>query len=143
MVERMKVLPANRFQLILGNYVLGFARASGLEDSVDYESYSEGGVNDYPWVSVKPSQQPHILTLEKGAQLRPLLGNTVKLLPGTEIAGGVGLTVFDESGTNRRTFRSEWAMVVKWELSGLDASANEVLIERIEIAHSGMREMGF
>ena len=141
MAERMKVLPSNRFQLILGSYILGFARASGLDDSVDYDSYSEGGANDYPWVSVKPSQQPHILTLEKGAQLRPLLGKSIKLLPGTEIVGGVGLMVFGETDLPCRYFFSDWAMVVKWELSSLDASANEVLIERIEIAHSGLREM--
>ncbi len=136
------VLPANRFQLVFTQYVLGFARASGLEDSVDYDIYAEGGVNDFPWVWAKPSQQPHILTLERGAQLRPLFGKKVTLLPGTEIEGGIVVKILDVDGKKAlRSFQCENAMVVKWELSQLDASSNEVLIERIEIAHSGFREI--
>ena len=141
MAERMKVLSANRFELYFGKWKLGFSRASGLEDSVDYDTYAEGGDSQSPRLFLKQGQQPHILTLEKGAQLRPLLGDTVKLLPGTYIGGGIGLTICDEGQKHKRQFAADWAMIVKWELSQLDATANEVLIERVEIAHSGLREV--
>lgn len=141
MAERINIMPANRFELYFGKWKLGFSRASGLEDSVDYDTYLEGGDTQGPHLFLRQGQQPHILTLEKGAQLRPLLGDSVKLLPGTYIQGGIALTVWDTAGKSKRNFQAIWAMITKWELSQLDAASNEVLIERVEIAHSGLREI--
>ncbi len=141
MIERKEMLPVNRFQVVIGNYVLGFSKASNLENSVEYDTYVEGGLNDSPWIWLKPSQQVHTLTLEKGAQMRPLFGEKLMLLPGTEIQGGIVLMVNDFSNELARIFSCEQAVVVKWELSHLDALSGEMLIEKIEIAHSGLKEV--
>lgn len=141
MIDRSKMLPTNQFQLIIGNYVLGFSKALNLENSIEYDSYVEGGLNDSPWVWRKPSQQPHMLTLEKGAQMRPVFGEKLKLLPGTEIEGGVVLMVKDAKNNVGRIFSCEQAVIVKWEISALDAMSNEMLIEKIEIAHSGLKDI--
>ncbi len=141
MIDRNEMLPANQFQLIIGNYVLGFSKASNLEDSIDYDNYVEGGLNDSPWIWRKPSQQTHTLTLEKGAQMRPVFGDKLKLLPGTEIEGGVVFIVNDANNNAGRKFSCDQAVIVKWEISPLDAMSNDVLIEKIEIAHSGLKDI--
>ncbi len=141
MIERSEMLPVNRFQVVIGNHILGFSKASNLEDSMEYDSYVEGGLNDAPWIWMKPSQQMHTLTLEKGAQIRPLFGEKLTLLPGTEIEGGILLMVNDLSNQMARVFSCQQAVVVKWEISPLDALSGDMLIEKVEIAHSGLKEV--
>lgn len=141
MIDRSRLLRANQFELIIGSYVLGFSKAFNLENSIEYDSYVEGGLNDSPWIWHKPSQQPHMLTLEKGAQTRPVFGEKLKLLPGTEIEGGLALLVNDAKNNTKRTFICEQAVIVKWEISPLDAMSDEILIEKIEIAHSGLKDI--
>jgi phage tail-like protein len=48
------------------------------------------------------------------------------------------ITMFDRSGTQIAAWTFSNGFPVKWELSELDASKNEVAIETIEIAHEGL-----
>ena len=48
------------------------------------------------------------------------------------------ITMFDRDGTQVASWTFSNGFPVKWELSELDASKNEVTIESIEIAHEGL-----
>mgnify|MGYP001624809893 CR=1 FL=1 len=79
-------------------------------------------------------------TRKRGADT-PFIGEKLTLLPGTEIEGGILLMVNDLSNQMARVFSCQQAVVVKWEISPLDALSGDMLIEKVEIAHSGLKEV--
>jgi phage tail-like protein len=141
------VMLGNRFVLTLGkNTSLSFSRVSNITRALDYETIVEGGVNDRVHTLTKPKQQAETLILEKGvnagsnADIREKL-EKLGLKPGGRIKEPVVLGVYSPTG-DHKYYSFENGVVVRWELSNLDALGNEVLVEKFEIAHSGLTAEG-
>lgn len=118
-----------------------FQQISGIDPHVETEQVTEGGVNDY--VHTLPGVTKHSnLVLKRGyvtqtSSLATWASQTVGSTLGTAIQTQV-ITVNLLGPTQQPlvtwTFQNAWP--VKWEVGQLDAEANSVLTETLEIAYT-------
>lgn len=116
---------------------IGFSKVSGLSVELETDEIQEGGVNGAPHVLSAPAKRSSKLTLEKG--LTSADSWAAKLRPGFMLGGWLTVEVEDNSGAVLRTYMIEDGIVTKWELTDMDASSSQVLIEKLEIAHTGLK----
>ena len=139
--ERLDPLPAFNFvvQLIESGggrrTVAGFSECSGLESTLEVETYQEGGVNDR--VHRFPSRLTFSnITLKRGVTVDKTLHEWhLNLLRGqTDRRDGL-IILRDERGENVLAWKFERGLPVKWTGPTLNATTAEASIETLEIAH--------
>ena len=139
------VIPNHNFILAIGKELLSFSKVSNISRALDYDTITEGGLNTMVRSLTKPKQQQETLVLEKGVNLFRMDDNhlytDLGLKPGGRIKDAVTLIVLGDKETFDRYYCLDEGVVVRWEVGNLDAMGREVLIERFEIAHSGLEEM--
>lgn len=130
---------AYNFAVEIGGVVLGgFSEVSGLSSEIDLESYEEGGLNGYVHKFPKHTTYPN-LVLSRGLV-------NIDLFRIWYEATNQGL-IQQLNGTimllnNKRipvmwwTFKN--AYPVKWEGPQLNASSDEIAVEKIELVHQGI-----
>ena len=124
---------------VSGVLVAGFTSVSGLEVTRETKEIVEGGINDH--VHVLPGPLKHgKLTFKKGITLTSFMWEwlhkgmfdvSVMKLP-------LGIILYSTEGIPRRFWTVLDAYPVKWSGSELKSDSNEVAIETIEFAHSGL-----
>ncbi len=123
--------------------VTGFFKSvGGLSYETEVVDYREGGVNNSTHKLVGATKWKN-LVLKRGFGGAELIAwRELWLAPaGTKVR--VSGTI-EQLGTNPNdtTAKAKWTFTrgwpVKWELSELDASKNEISIETLEIAHEGL-----
>ena len=114
-----------------------FSKISGISSSLDYDEISEGGYNDSPHLVAVPHKKHAPLVLEKGVAPKDSWMSQVK--PGMMLGTWLEVVMLDGSGkeTDRR-FLIYDGLITKWEISGLNALGNSILIEKLEIMHEGI-----
>lgn len=139
-----KYMSNYRFRVLLGTVpgynpeVISFARASGLEMSLDYEELAEGGVNEGPHILNSPSKKNGTLVLERGVAQKK--GWMARMKPGLHLGTWLRVMLMDGQGKKiLRTYEIEDGVVTRWELSPLDAMGHEILIEKVEIQYRGLK----
>ena len=136
---------SNSFLLIIGVVLLSFSKVSNISRTLEYDTVVEGGMNTAVRTFTKPKQQQETLILEKGVNLIRGIDTFVyaglNLKVGKKIRMPITLAVLGNRLYNDRFYIIDEGLVVKWEIGNLDAMSNEVLIERFEIAHSGLSEL--
>ncbi len=137
-----RVDPAPSFKYgikIDGSLMAGFTSCSGLEVTRDTKDVPEGGINDHVHVLPGPLKHSRV-TLKDGLVYSSFMWDwlhegmydvKVKRLAITIILYGL-------DGTAARTWTVADAYPVKWSASDLRSDSNEVAIETIEFAHSGL-----
>ena len=132
------------FRVFFGSTQVNFARVSSVQRAVEHESLTEGGLNDYVHVLTKPGGQSGTLILERGVAADSSLTKLMRALePGTRISVPVTILLYHRDGSGWKPVRSwgfEDGMVTRWELGNLDGLGSEVVIERLEITHAGLKE---
>lgn len=143
------VMSSHRYEVELEGTVVGFSKITNIQNAVEYETIVEGGNNRYAHTLVKPYSQAQTITFERGITLRSDdKQDYLKLNPGYVLKKPITISVFTpgvvqgnaRSSPLLKSYTLSGGMVTKWELGALDAMSNEVLIERLEIAHSGIVE---
>ena len=138
------VLPSGNFVLAVGKELLSFSKVSNISRTLEYDTFIEGGLNTMVRTFTKPKQQQETLILEKGMNIFSSLDmdtyTALGLKPGGRIREAVTLVVLGDKEHMDRFYSFNEGVVVKWEVGNLDAMSGEVLIERFEIAHSGLEE---
>lgn len=133
-----------QFKVFFGSTQINFARVSNVQRSVEHEDLTEGGLNDYVHVLTKPGGQSGTLTLEKGVAADGALTKLMRALePGRRIAVPVTVFLYHREQTGWKPVRAwgfEDGMVTRWEVGSLDGLGSEVLIEKLEISHAGLKE---
>ncbi len=116
----------------------GFSEASGLESETAVIEYRLGGeprtVRKLPGLTKYGN-----LVLRRGVTKDAELWNWRKtVVDGKAVRRNGSVTLLDDDGTEvaRWNFFNGW--ICKWEGPALNAKANEVAIETIEIAHEGL-----
>ncbi|HLP87144.1 MAG TPA: phage tail protein [Nostocaceae cyanobacterium] len=124
-----------------GVVVGGFSEVSGLSSEIELESYQEGGLNSYVHQFPKHTTYPN-LVLSRGLVnidlfyiwysatsqgLIQQLNGTILLLNSEQIP--VMWWIFKK------------AYPVKWEGPQLNASSNEIAVEKIELVHQGISKL--
>lgn len=137
---REKLVPSHSFLVTIGPAMFSFSKISNLMSSVEYDSIIEGGNNDYPHLFKKAKTQPDTLILEKGVRTRSSDLSFNLLTEGMQVE--MVTIMLLKNGTDlEKVFFFKKGMIVKRQFSTLDAMSNELLIETLEIAHSGLVEV--
>ncbi len=117
----------------------GFARVKGLSRELKFESYREGGMNDYEHKLVSPVTFP-ALVLERGLAADDLWDWAQSTADGEVTRRNLRITLNDEGGQPAWAWLVSSALPIKWTLSDLDGSSPNVSIESLELVHHGFRK---
>jgi phage tail-like protein len=117
----------------------GFTRVKGISREVKYESYREGGVNQYEHKLLTQVSHP-VVILERGLALEDLWQWALAAADGEVKRRTLRIRLRDEENEAAWAWQIEHALPVKWSASDLDAQASQVVMESIELAHHGLRK---
>jgi phage tail-like protein len=117
----------------------GFARIKGLSRELKYESYREGGMNDYEHKLVTGVIYP-VVVLERGLAQDDLWKWALAAADGDVQRKTVFVRMQDEAGEKAWAWQIEAAIPVKWSCSDVDATSSSVMMESLELAHHGLRK---
>ena len=137
---RRQMVPGHSFLVTIGPATFSFSKVSNLVAQIEYDAVPEGGNNDYPLLFKKQKTNPDILVLEKG--IRTKSGDLVfdLLQEGMQVEMVTILLMAKDAGLEKAFFFKK-GMIIKRAFSDLDAMSNELVIESLEIAHSGLVEV--
>ena len=113
---------------------IGFQTISGLTKEISVAEYSEGGYEYAHKLPGKPSVGE--VTCERGAYANSSLEDLIKnSLTNPNFRNTIIIEHLDRFGNVGRTYKLAEAWVSKWESSDLDASSDDVAIEKITIQY--------
>jgi phage tail-like protein len=136
---RQDPLRGFRFLLEIGEITNGgFMRVKGLSREVKYESYREGGVNEYEHKLLTQVAYP-VVVLERGLALDDLWTWALAASDGEVERKTIRIRLQDEANEKRWAWQIEHAVPVRWAVSDLDAQTSAVVMETLELAHHGLR----
>lgn len=134
--------PTNIFRysiLVSGIPVGGFMSCSGLEVTRETKEVEEGGINDY--VHVLPGRLKHRrLTLKRGIITTSFMWEWLHwgMHDISVLKMPIVIMLYSVDGFPRRIWAVTDAYPVKWSAGDLKADSNEVAMESVEFAHSGL-----
>ena len=113
---------------------IGFQKASGLSIEVGVSEYQESG---YDYTHKLPGKvKVGEVTLERGQYADTSVADLIKAsLTSQDMRQTIIIQQLDRFGNAQRTWKLAEAWVSKWEASDLDASSEDVAIEKITIQH--------
>lgn len=126
-----------RFDLVKAS----FSKVTNVGSKIEYDTFIEGGQNEFPHYLKKPKKQPDTIIFEKGVHTG-LTSNIFGMIKEGMKIKNVMIFVKNNGKTDRVLYFDS-GMVLSKQFSGFDAMNNSVLIEKMEIAHSGLKEMPF
>ena len=111
---------------------LGFQKVGGLTREVGVVEYLEGL---YQYTHKLPGREKvGEVTLERGSYATTELeAQYKKVLTDANIRNTVIIEILDRFGNTKRTYKLAEAWVSKWEGSDLDASSDDVAIEKLTV----------
>jgi phage tail-like protein len=116
----------------------GFMRVKGLSREVKYESYREGGVNEYEHKLLTHVSYP-VVVLERGLAIDDLWKWALAASDGEVQRKTIRIRLQDEANEKQWAWQIEHAVPVRWAVSDLDAQTSAVVMETLELAHHGLR----
>lgn len=116
----------------------GFSRVRGVASESKFESYHEGGQNEFEHKLVTMATWG-ALTLERGLADQSLWDWREAVIDGQVQRKTVSIILKDETGAEVKRWHAQSAFPVKWSVSDLDAASGQVAVETIEFAHHGLR----
>jgi phage tail-like protein len=117
----------------------GFVRVKSLSRDLKYESFREGGVNEYEHKLVTGVTHA-VVVLERGLATDDLWQWALAAADGDIERKTVFVRMQDEAGDSAWAWQIENAIPVKWSCSDIDASSPQVVMESLELAHHGLRK---
>jgi phage tail-like protein len=117
----------------------GFTRVKGISREVKYESYREGGVNEYEHKLITQVSYP-VVVLERGLVLPDLWQWAQAVADGEVQRKTIWIRLQNEANIPSWAWQVEYALPVKWMASDLDAQQSPVVMESLELAHHGLRK---
>lgn len=111
---------------------IGFQTVSGLSHEIGVAEYSEGGYEYTHKLPGKPTVSE--VTCERGAYQDSALATLIKeTLTNEDFRQTIIIEHLDRFGNAGKTYKLAEAWVSKWEGSDLDATSDDVAIEKITI----------
>lgn len=136
----MEPLTGMRFDVVIGPYILGFSKVQGLKSQVMLTPIREGGVNDRVHMLPAPVQQNGKAVFERGWRGFTSLESFL-LKPGKRIDMDVAVVVYNEWNIPAGELRLLAPVVVEsWELGDISAKDSAVIVKRLTLIHSGIKE---
>ncbi len=123
----------SEFRLQIGKYAIKCAKISNLSVAGDMEEVPEGGNNQYPNVFEGPKKKADTLILE-----RALVDDEIMSAFTVGVHVGACTISILRNGQVYKEMSFDDGIVTKFELSNLDAMGREIMVHKVEIAHSGL-----
>ncbi len=122
------------------NVVAGFSEVSGLQAEIEVQDYREGGVNEYVHKLAGPTRYPSNLVLKRGiSEVEGGLWSWYcDVMQGKIERKDVTVTLMNSAGEEKVHWGFRKAYPVKWMGPGLRATASEIAVESVELAHMGL-----
>ncbi|MDR0222458.1 MAG: phage tail protein [Oscillospiraceae bacterium] len=119
----------------------GFQKISGIGGKIEVEYIHEGGRLDcaYPIRGTKKSAGR--LAFEKGCGFLNPLRSPAGFVPGKRIGKTCSIIIPGTGGTVKKAFAFDGGLIVSWECTPLDAKSGELIIDKVEIEHTGIYEI--
>ena len=117
----------------------GFNKVKGISREVKVDTYHEGGQNEFEHKFASQTTYGN-LTLEHGIVDDYLWQWQQDTADGRVERRNVTIVLRDGSANEVWRWLVDGAFPVKWSASDLDASAAQVLVESVELAHRGIRK---
>lgn len=145
MVNETQPLLTYRYRVeIAGLFVAGFSEVSGLEQEIEIEELKEGGM-DFIHKLPMGIKYPNLVLkrgISEGSSLRMWYEAVLKAIS----YGGVPIpkepmvyiALMDSEGNEKVRFMLKFAYPIKWVGPQLNATAAEVAVETLELAHEGL-----
>lgn len=139
MTSHNSYLPNYSFDVRIDGLSFGFARVNNISGSIDYDVIVDGGNNDAPVILPKPKHTPDMIVFEKG--LKADLGDMMfSMLTEGKQVGGIMIFV-KLNGQIKRIFTIASGIIIKREFASLDAKGDQIFLEALQIAHTGLIEV--
>lgn len=147
------LLTNNQFLVFIGDDTsqsFSFSKITNIQNTMEYDTVLEGGNNQYAYALPKPKSQVETIILEKGVPQKAEADLVTKFKVGTRLDKGMDIIVLKQEkgegsqyskGSVARAYGFHSGIITKWELNSLDAMGNEILINKVEIAHTGLYEI--
>lgn len=120
---------------------VSFSKVTNIGSSIEYDTFIEGGRNDSPIVRLKPKTRPDTIIFERGVPVGSSLLKSflLKIQEGKKIKN---VMIFvKHNGKTKRILCFDSGIIVSRQISEMDAMGESVMIEKLEIAHNGLKEM--
>ncbi len=119
----------------------GFKEVGGLAVDIETEEYHEGGVNDYVHVLPKNTKYSN-LVLTHGIAYSAQMFNWIQTVVNGKARKRNGrILLSDIKGNPMWYWTFENAYPVKWKGGDLKSDGNEVFLETLELAHTGIKKV--
>jgi phage tail-like protein len=119
--------------------VAGFSEVSGLQSEAEVQEYREGGVNEYVHKRAGPIKYSSNLILKRGiSDVAGLWSWYCDILQGKVQRKSVSIVLMDSACEEKVRWDFQHAYPVKWSGPSLRATAAEVAVESVELAHEGL-----
>ncbi|QDT98550.1 phage tail protein [Gimesia aquarii] len=138
----MRTDPLRGFRFLIefqGITTGGFSSIKGISREIKYESYREGGVNDYTHNLITQVSHP-VLILERGLVMDDLWKWAQDTAGGKVERRTLWIRLRDETDRSAWAWQVENALPVKWSISDLDSQQSQLVVESLELAHQGLRK---
>ena len=140
LAERKDPFLTFNFAVEIGGVVVAaFNEVSGLQAEIEVQEYREGGVNEYIHKLAGPARYPSSLSLKRGITDATELWDWYwDVMQGRVERKSISVVLMDSAHVEKKRWNFKGAYPVKWVGPSLRASAAEVAIETLELAHSGI-----
>lgn len=122
-----------------GLTVGGFSKVKGLARETKFETFREGGVNDFEHKLASLTSYGN-LVLERGLIAPTLWDWHEEVVAGQITRRKITIALRDEAGSEVWRWHVDAAFPVKWSVSDFDAASSQVAVESVEFAHHGLRK---
>lgn len=137
--RRERLITENNFVVSIGKTQISFSKVMNISQEAEVENISIGGKNQGPKILVKQNTKEGTLVLERGVARNG--EKNLDELKTFKAGRYLGQPLYLYVGSSKSPFHSYYildGLIKKWEVSKLDAMSNEILIEKLEIVHSGL-----
>lgn len=139
MSRKDDIIPSYCFAVQMDSTKMNFSKVSNISGNIEVETITNGGNNDMPIVLRKPKRTPDMLVFEKGVYTTPEDVNFSAFKEGKKI-NSIIITV-KRDGKAVRMFCASHGVIIKRQFSNLDAMQGDILMESLQIAHTGITEV--
>ncbi len=115
-----------------------FSEVSGLDSTIDVTEYREGGDNTTPRKLAGLTKHSNIVLRRGLTEDTKLYDWHMAAVRGDIQRKNGSIIVLDRAGRERVRWNFRAAWPVKWDPPDLNATANEVAVETLELAHEGV-----
>lgn len=135
----VEYITGTEFDVRFDQIEVSFSKITNIGSRIECDTFIEGGQNDVPIYFSKPKTKPDTVIFEKGMYSGIGRDSFAQLKEGMKVRN---VMIFVRHQKNlERILYFEDGLILSKEISAMDAMSNSVLIEKMEIAHSGLKEM--